>query len=153
MDALLAAVSRALRKPMTLMYPDVEEQHPPGYRGIIVYNYDKCIACSLCARICPPRAIKMHRVPGDKKIRPGYDMGRCIFCGYCVDICPTEALSYSWVHDKAFYRIEEMVFDPIDWAKYSRQVLEEQKRRESRHNRVRVVIDEEVGLRYEPAHS
>lgn len=151
LEAIAAAISRALKPPMTLMYPDVVEQHPPGYRGIILYNYDKCIGCSLCARICPSRAIKMYRVPGDKRIRPGYDMGRCIFCGLCVDICPTNALDHAVIHDKAFYTIEEMVMDPVDWAKYSEVIRREQAERPRKVRVVKAAIDEEVGLRYEPA--
>ncbi len=149
LEAIVAAVSRASKRPMTLMYPDVEELYPPGYRGVILFNYDRCIGCSLCARICPSRAIKMYRVPGDKRIRPGYDMGRCIFCGFCVDICPTNALEHSFIHDKAYYTAEEMVMDPIDWAKFSRRVREEEKERLGSGRMVRAVIDEEVGIRYE----
>ncbi len=150
LEAIAAAFSRMLKKPMTLMYPDVEEAYPSGYRGVVLLDYDKCIGCSLCARVCPARAIKMYRVPGDKRIRPGYDMGRCIFCGFCVDICPTDALTHAWIHDKAYYTMDEMIMDPIDWAKFSQRILKEQEERERSGKRVRAVIDEEVGLRYEP---
>jgi NADH-quinone oxidoreductase subunit I len=148
--AIATAIHRALKPPITLMYPDIEEDHPEGYRGLIVYNYDRCIGCGLCARICPARAIKMYRVPGDKRLRPGYDMARCIFCGFCVDICPANALEHSWIHDKAYYELTSMVMDPIDWAKFSQKLLSEEEMRKRKVKRVRAVIDEEVGLRYEP---
>jgi len=134
------------RKPMTMMYPEVSEEWPEGYRGVIMYFYDKCIGCSLCSQICPPRAIKMYKVPGDKRLRPGYDVGRCIFCGLCVEICPVDALAESRVSDKVFDEIEQMVFDPIDWTFFTKDLQKEQ---ETRKNKVRVIVDEEVGLRYE----
>jgi formate hydrogenlyase subunit 6/NADH:ubiquinone oxidoreductase subunit I len=146
-DALTAGLRMLTRKPMTLMFPDVSEKFPEGFRGYVIYFYDKCIGCSLCAQICPPRAIKMYRVPGDKRLRPGYNMGRCIFCGLCVDICPVDALAVAELFDKAFDSIESMEFDPIDWSKFTDSLLREQ---EERKNMLRVVIDEEVGLRYEP---
>jgi NADH-quinone oxidoreductase subunit I len=144
--AISAALKRGSKKPMTLMYPTVEEAKPPLFRGIILFDYDKCIGCSLCAQICPARAIKMYRVPGDKRIRPGYDAGRCIYCGLCTDICPTDALIPSERFDHVFSSVEEMVWDPIDWALFSREELKKKPPRP----RVKTVVDEEVGLRYEP---
>ncbi|BES81884.1 4Fe-4S binding protein [Pyrodictium abyssi] len=149
LEAILAAARQMLRPPITLRYPDVEEARPEHYRGIILFDYDKCIGCTLCAQICPSRAIKMYRVPGDKRMRPGYDIGRCIFCGLCTDICPTDALETSIVHDKSFEDVESMDLDPVDWALYSRKLREEIA--SPRKPRVKPVVDEEVGLRYEPA--
>ncbi|MET1101885.1 MAG: NADH-quinone oxidoreductase subunit I [Pyrodictiaceae archaeon] len=149
-DAIAAALYRAVKKPMTLMIPDVHELLPPRSRGVILFDYDKCIGCGLCARICPARAIKMYKVPGDKKIRPGYDMGRCIYCGFCVDICPAEALKHSWLQDHVFDKIEDMKMDPIDWAKFSKETLREEEERRRKYRLVVAVLDEEIGLRYEP---
>jgi NADH-quinone oxidoreductase subunit I len=145
--AISAALKRGSKRPMTLMYPTVEEVKPQFFRGIILVDYDKCIGCSLCAQVCPPRAIKMYRVPGDKRMRPGYDVGRCIYCGLCTDICPTDALTPSDRFDHVFESLEQMVLDPIDWALLSRKIREEKPSRP----RVKPTTDEEVGLRYEPA--
>ncbi|RUM47841.1 MAG: NADH-quinone oxidoreductase subunit I [Hyperthermus sp.] len=145
-DALATAVSRLTKSPMTFFYPDYEEDKPYGYRGVILYSNEKCIGCSLCAQICPARALKMYRVPGDKRLRPGYDLGRCIFCGLCTDICPTDALELSSVHDKVFDSLESMVMDPVDWTLWSRKVRGEEM---ARGRKMRVWIDEDKGLRYE----
>ncbi len=149
LEAIAAALSRALKPPMTLMYPDVVEELPEGYRGVIAYRYERCVGCGLCARICPARAIKMYKVPGDKRMRPGYDMTRCIFCGFCVDVCPVNALEHTKIHDKAYYELDSMVLDPVEWAEFSRRLIEEQSARSRSPNLVRAVFDEEVGLRYE----
>jgi NADH-quinone oxidoreductase subunit I len=149
LDAILTGLRYLSKRPMTLMYPDVEEELPSLYHTMILYDYDRCIGCSLCAQICPSRAIRMYRVPGDKRMRPGYNVGRCIHCGLCTDVCPTDALSFSPLHDDVFEDPGSMDWDPVDWALASKRIREEASKR--RRPRVRAVVDEEVGLRYEPA--
>ena len=148
LEAIATGIKWLTRKPMTLMYPDMEEKKPEYFRGFIIFNYDKCIGCSLCAQVCPPRAIHMYRVPGDKRIRPGYDAGRCIHCGLCTDICPTDALGVSPVHDEVFEQVESMDFDPVEWHIISKKLVEEHAKR--KRKLVITRVDEEVGLRYEP---
>ena len=91
-------------KKVTMQYPEEKWTLPEGYRGVpsLVMddaNREKCVACSLCEFICPPRAITI--VPEE---RPGagreekqpkvfdIDMLRCIFCGYCEEACPVDAI-------------------------------------------------------------
>ena len=147
LEAIATAARRLLEPPMTLPYPDYMEARPPGYRGVILFHYEKCIGCSLCAQICPARAIKMYRVPGDKRLRPGYNVGRCIFCGLCVDICPVDALSESLVHDRVYEDVPSMDMDPVDWALWSRRVAEEERSPERPLLRAR--LDPERGIVYE----
>jgi len=149
LEALAAAARRLLEPPMTFPYPDYEEAMPPRFRGVVLYDYDKCIGCSLCAQVCPARAIKMYRVPGDKRLRPGYNPGRCIFCGLCTDICPTDALWESRLHEHVTDAVEEGPpgwMDPVDWHLWSLKVSREEERRRGRM--LAVVVDEERGLRY-----
>ena len=44
----------------------------------------RCMACGLCARLCPTGAID----PASPK---GVDKTRCIKCGRCVAVCPTKS--------------------------------------------------------------
>ena len=141
----IGAALRQLARPGMAMPLDAEDARVPGYRGVILFYYDKCIGCSLCAQVCPSRAIKMYRVPGDKKIRPGYDVGRCIFCGLCVDICPVDALEESIIHDKVYEDVPSMDMDPVEWAVWSEKILAEQR---APRPRLRAVVDPERGLRY-----
>ncbi len=140
----LALGAKKLVKPdrITHRYPLVKQVPHPGYRGFIVLNESKCIGCSLCARVCPASAMKMVKLE-PKKLRPVINLGRCIFCGFCVDICPTEALFHSKSHDKVFdnveatmYTLKEFTVNP-DGKAFAGVV------------KVRVVLDEEKGIRYE----
>lgn len=62
---------------------------PPGFRGKIAYDREKCIGCQLCVKICPAKAIEF--IPEEKKVR--IFVARCCFCSQCNDVCPTNCLS------------------------------------------------------------
>ncbi len=58
----------------------------------------KCVACYMCATICPANAIEIIAEPSpDSNIekRPlsfVIDELRCVFCGFCVEACPKDAI-------------------------------------------------------------
>ncbi len=143
-EAVSTGLSVLRKPPLTLMYPE-EYEVTPGAKGLIVFDMKKCIGCSLCAQICPARAIKMYRLPGVRTPRPGIDYTRCIFCGFCVDICPTGALDHAETADMVFEDLSQAVYTPLEWDSFRPRPAPEGKGR-----KVRAVIDEEVGLRYEP---
>lgn len=49
-------------------------------------NAAKCVGCTLCAQICPAKAIIMHRG------RPNIDRSKCIRCFCCQEFCPQGAM-------------------------------------------------------------
>ena len=94
------------RKPVT--EPLEPRRASLNYRGFHLNDWDKCIGCSTCQKVCDNAAITMVRIPdlpadparGQRNERPAIDYGRCCWCGLCVDICPTGSLSLSreYVH-------------------------------------------------------
>lgn len=129
------------RPRITTRYPEDLQELPKGYRGMMLLDTEKCISCSLCARICPSNAIKMY-IREEKRF-PGLNYVRCIFCGFCVDICPAEALNYTDVHDLAYYTLKEHVFEPEKFAEKALSIFKKTPRQ------VKVVIHEKRGLKYE----
>jgi len=63
---------------------------PQGKRAmhaelVPVFHPDKCVACNVCARQCPARAIAIDPIRIDPK--------KCMGCGQCIQVCPAGALA------------------------------------------------------------
>lgn len=69
-----------------------EAMHTPSrYRGEHKVDYETCIGCDSCNKICPTNAISMKHLPLKKQnIVPEVNLSVCIFCGLCEDVCPTK---------------------------------------------------------------
>ncbi len=59
-----------------------------SYRPVI--DLDKCIACGICAKICPDSAARLKRMKGKMKAEINYDY--CKGCGLCAKECPVKAI-------------------------------------------------------------
>jgi NADH-quinone oxidoreductase subunit I len=61
------------------------------FRGRHTIDYETCIGCDSCNKICPVHAITMKHLPLKKQnIVPEVNLSVCIFCGLCEDVCPTK---------------------------------------------------------------
>ncbi|MGE5354432.1 MAG: NuoI/complex I 23 kDa subunit family protein [Syntrophothermus sp.] len=93
------------RPKFTMEYPEVKFVPPASYRGRPVLvkeenETERCVACGLCARVCPALAIEVQasETPLEKERYPEkfeINMLRCIFCGFCEEVCPEEAIVMS----------------------------------------------------------
>ncbi len=102
-DGLSLTLSYLFSKTVTMRYPDKEKWVPyPRFRGHhFLRKHDdgdtRCVACELCAKICPCYCIKVVPYEDDKGNRRPlvYDVNtaRCLFCGLCEDACPVEAIA------------------------------------------------------------
>lgn len=106
---------------VTLQYPEEKPVLGPEFRGrpvLVAENgKERCVACGLCARACPPLAISMQAAEIDEDDpkerfpeRFEIDMLRCIFCGFCEEVCPEEAIVMSPEYDMNFQDREDAVF-------------------------------------------
>lgn len=88
------AVSSLFKKPSTELYPFVKKEAPAGYRGKIVFDPEKCIACGMCIRVCAPGAITKtsEKVEDGERVTMEFFLGRCTFCQMCADFCPKKAI-------------------------------------------------------------
>lgn len=77
------------------------ESRPDDDNPFILRDYDNCISCYRCVRVCAERegdyAITVRGRGFDTQITTEFDgllkESACTFCGQCVQTCPTGALS------------------------------------------------------------
>lgn len=90
---------------LTTFYPEETRwDYAPRNRGkhVLVQRTNgkpKCIACNLCATVCPAKVIEIEAGfdPSDVAhpkfpLRFEIDYSRCVFCGLCVEACPEDAI-------------------------------------------------------------
>jgi NADH-quinone oxidoreductase subunit I len=109
----------AMFKPkFTLSYPEQKMVPAASYRGRPVLvkenGHERCVACGLCARVCPALAIevKADETPLEKERYPKLfeiNMLRCIFCGFCEEVCPEEAIVMSSDYELIFTSQEDAI--------------------------------------------
>ena len=141
--------------PTCWQYPeDRTREISPIFRGEHMLQKDdkgreKCIACGMCAKICPAKCItikKGKRKEGEEnkyaaKTYPAsfeIDLLRCIFCGFCQEVCPKEAIVLGQNFELASYTKEECILDKRKLLLNYRKAKEEGKLRPPR-KRVPVV--------------
>ncbi len=109
------------RRRVTRQYPEERYVPPPAVKGqpLLVQNEDgtiRCVACSMCEVVCPPKAITIKGTETDRPIEREpeefkIDMLRCILCGLCEEVCPKEAIVMSSRLELADFTREALVFD------------------------------------------
>lgn len=83
------------------------------FRGRIHFEFDKCIACEVCVRVCSIELpIVNWRLERDIKkkqlLHYSIDFGVFIFFGNCVEYCPTNFLSMTEEYELSTYDRHEL---------------------------------------------
>jgi len=106
---------------VTVEYPK-EKLHPyPRFRGVQALLTDpetgdtKCVACMLCATICPSRCISIvgEQTPDGRSHPAGFDLdlSRCVFCGFCEEVCPEAAIVMTRQYELATFDKNDLYLD------------------------------------------
>jgi NADH-quinone oxidoreductase subunit I len=114
---------------VTVEYPKEKLQTYPRFRGVHALladpetNDTKCVACMLCATICPSRCISIvgEQTPDGRSHPANFDLdlSRCIFCGLCEEVCPAAAIVMTRHYELA-------TFDKSDFALDKEKLLANQ---------------------------
>jgi NADH-quinone oxidoreductase subunit I len=100
-DGFAMVFRHLFRRPVTEEYPEYKRPLPERTRARIILTRDpdgeeRCVACFLCAAVCPVSCISMdgeERADGRRWARWfRINFARCIYCGLCEEACPTLAI-------------------------------------------------------------
>tara|TARA_Y100001933_G_scaffold38297_1_gene34290 strand:+ start:8804 stop:9430 length:627 start_codon:yes stop_codon:yes gene_type:complete len=117
-DGISVTFDHLRRRPVTVQYPYEKLIPSERYRGRIHYEFDKCIACEVCVRVCPINLPVvdwvMNKETKKKELRNySIDFGACIFCGNCVEYCPTNCLSMTEEYELATFDRHNLNYDNV----------------------------------------
>jgi NADH-quinone oxidoreductase subunit I len=128
----------------TVQYPEERRKLSERFRYIPILIYDaetgedRCTACGICAKVCPPQCIWIVRAKdetGKPIAQPAeffIDTTICMNCGLCAEFCPFDAIKMNNDYEiAAQQRMPHLIFDlkelrvpttyyarikPTDWA-------------------------------------
>ncbi len=115
---LALSFKRMFEPKFTRQYPEEVWEADGSYRGrpVLVQEdgVERCVACGLCARVCPALAIEVQAAETEleKERYPKLfeiNMLRCIFCGFCEEVCPEEAIVMSKEYEMVFQSQEDAI--------------------------------------------
>jgi len=108
----------------TIQYPEEKRVIPERFRFIPMLLWDtekkedRCTACGICAKVCPPQCIWIVRDKDEKGkpvTRPAefyIDASICMSCGFCAEFCPFDAIKMNHDYELAtFDRYPRLVYD------------------------------------------
>jgi NADH-quinone oxidoreductase chain I len=119
-------LKRLKRKPMSFQYPNEKREMAPRFRGLPSLRADPetgealCVACGLCARICPTACLEMHVIPSEEGDRELGEFilrsGRCLYCGFCAQVCPVDAITMSQAFERSVLERDGMIYTKVELA-------------------------------------
>ena len=116
---LRITIAQIFRPKFTRQYPEERWNPSAAFRGRPVLveenNIERCVACGLCARVCPALAIEVQASETELlkeryPIKFEINMLRCIFCGFCEEVCPEEAIVMSKEYELTFTRQSDAIY-------------------------------------------
>jgi NADH-quinone oxidoreductase subunit I len=137
---LSTTLSTALRKTVTIQYPDEKHVLPLRERSfpVLTWDFDHdepfCTGCMVCVRNCPVECMTavmqdnpkyLEGTSNRRKIIEKFwiDYGRCMRCNICIEVCNFEAI----VMDNTWAGHEHSAYDRRDLHKDLADLLEPSK--------------------------
>jgi len=91
--------------PVTVRLP-ASVPAPPAYRGPVVLDPARCLACRICAYVCVTAAITTSEEA--TAYTWAYEPARCTFCARCLERCPGAALTMAADPLPSYTRVGEL---------------------------------------------
>lgn len=107
--------------PFLVYEPKLDENGNPLMNpetGKELVGYERCTACGICAKVCPPQCIWIVRgktpegKPKPQAAEFYIDIDVCMNCGYCAEYCPFDAIKMDHDYELGCYdRHVDHIFD------------------------------------------
>ena len=133
LKGLRMTIRQMFKPAFTAQFPEERFKPESSFRGrpvLVTENgVERCVACGLCARVCPSLAIEVQASETELEkerypIKFEINMVRCIFCGFCEEVCPEEAIVMSNEYLLAFSSQEEALFGKEKLLKSTEELKE-----------------------------
>lgn len=129
-QSFMITLSHANRLPVTIQYPYEKLITSERFRGRIHFEFDKCIACEVCVRVCPMDLPVVDweletNIRKKRLLNYSIDFGICIFCGNCVEYCPTNCLSMTEEYELSTYDRHELNYNQIALGRLPMSVIDD----------------------------
>ena len=119
---VLGQIGLGKKAAATVSFPEEKRATSRRYRGVHILTQredgsPKCVACYMCATVCPAECIFIEAGERPEKDIEKYptrfeiDLLRCVYCGFCVDACPEEAIIMSRENDLVGTTRAELIID------------------------------------------
>jgi NADH-quinone oxidoreductase subunit I len=150
---------------LTIQYPEEKRLLPERFRFIPMLLWDtekgedRCTACGICSKVCPPQCIWIVR-DSDERGKPVsrsaeyyIDVGVCMSCSFCVEFCPFDAIKMNHDYELAVYdRYPQLVYDkeeltvPIEYyaALWPTQYAQEEIARKAKEEKDRITAEKKA---------
>lgn len=118
-EGIARRMSPETRGIFTVQYPEEKLPVPEEFRYIPFLLYeidedgerdDRCTACGICAKVCPPQCIWIIRDEDPETGRPVpqanefyIDVDICMNCGFCAEYCPFDAIKMDHDYELSVY--------------------------------------------------
>jgi NADH-quinone oxidoreductase subunit I len=126
-EGIAHRMSKDVKGIFTIQYPEEKLPVPEEFRYIPFLLYeeqngerkDRCTACGICAKVCPPQCIWIERQEDPETGRPVpeasqffIDVDICMNCGFCAEFCPFDAIKMDHDYELSVYnRHQQNIYD------------------------------------------
>ncbi|KAG6540018.1 hypothetical protein Mapa_018601 [Marchantia paleacea] len=116
-QGFLVTLDHMNRLPTTIQYPYEKLIPSERFRGRIHFEFDKCIACEVCVRVCPINLPvvdwELKKTIKKKQLKIIVLILEFVYFGNCVEYCPTNCLSMTEEYELSTYNRHELNYDQI----------------------------------------